>query len=175
MSFFCALSPQLKRELLLVTSPVRVFLHFVFSRCLKDAFPKRSLLCVDPALSMLCCQNSGENCSTRFRVGEASHLPPPTSSSCDPDVTLDCYYVLVCCWLKVLPPKEIKETEIEEYRSLKGERLGKKMCGCPHEKIEDAFVMQLWILTVFELCKFLKLNATIIYTVFSLLAWQINV
>ena len=74
--FIWALSWQLKREPLLVTSPVRNFFHFAFSRCLKDAFPKRSLLCVDPLLSMLCSQNLGENFSTRFKVGEASHLTP---------------------------------------------------------------------------------------------------
>ena len=38
------------------------------------------------------------------------------------------------------------------------------MCGCPQEKIKDVFGMQLSIVTVFELCKFLKLNPTIIYT-----------
>ena len=46
-------------------------------------------------------------------------------------------------------------------------RVGKKhIGGCPREKIEDVFVMRLWILTVFELWKYLKLNETIIYTVF---------
>ena len=38
------------------------------------------------------------------------------------------------------------------------------MCGCPQEKIKYVFVMQLWTVTVFELWKFLKLNAIIIYT-----------
>ena len=75
-NFFYTLSWQMKTELLLVTSPVINFLHFAFSRYLKDAFPKCSLLCVDPVLSMLCSQNSGENCSTRFWAGEASPTSP---------------------------------------------------------------------------------------------------
>ena len=45
------------------------------------------------------------------------------------------------------------------------------MCGCSQEKIKDVFVMQLWNVTVFELCKFLKLNATIIYTVLPSSNW----
>ena len=66
--------------------------------------------------------------------------PISPSSSCAPDVTLDFYYVLVCCSHKVLPPTEIKETEIEGYGSLKGEGLDvinvwmstrkKKRCFC---------------------------------------------
>ena len=40
------------------------------------------------------------------------------------------------------------------------------MCRCPQEKKQQMhFVMQLSIATVFELWKFLKLNAAIIYTV----------
>ena len=119
-NFTCTLSLQQKSELLLVTSPVRKFPHFVISTCLKDAFPKCFLLCVNPELSMFCSQNSGENCSIRFRAGEASQFSPLVAS-----LVLHFYHVLVCCSLKFLPPKEIKETEIEGYGSLKGERWGK--------------------------------------------------
>ena len=113
-NFTCALSLQQKSELLLVTSPVMKFLHFVIFRCLKDAFPKCSLLCVNPELLMFCSQNSGEICSIRFRAGEASQFPSLVVS-----LVLHFYHVLVCCSLKFLPPKEIKETEIEGYGSLK--------------------------------------------------------
>ena len=66
--------------------------------------------------------------------GQGRPPPPRPSYSCAPDVTLDFYYVLVCCSHKVLPPKEIKETEIEEYGSLKGEGLGKNKCVDVHKK-----------------------------------------
>ena len=75
---------------------------------------------------MFCSQNSGEDYSIRFA-----------------SLVLHFYHVLVCCSLKFLPPKEIKETEIEGYGSLKGERWGKKIDGCPQKTIEDIFVMQL--------------------------------
>ena len=60
--------------------------------------------------------------------GRLSTSPPPYSASCAPDITLDFYYVLVYCSHKVLPPKEIKETEIEGHGSLKREGLGKNKC-----------------------------------------------
>ena len=115
--------------ILLLTSPVTNFSHFAFSRCIKDAFPKRSLLCVDP---MLCSQNSRANCSTRFRAGEASHLAP--SSSCALDVTLDFIMSLLLLTQSPLSPKEIKETEIEGHGSLKREGLGKNKCVGVHKK-----------------------------------------
>ena len=99
---------------LVVTVPVRKFLHFVISRCLKDAFPKCSLLCVNPVLPMFCSQNSGENCSIRFKAGETSQSPPLVAP-----LVLHFYHILGWCSLKFLPPKEIKETEIEGYGSLK--------------------------------------------------------
>ena len=43
--------------------------------------------------------------------------------------------------------------------------MGKNKCVDNHKKKKDVFVMQLWIVTVLELRKFLKLNAKIIYTV----------
>ena len=88
-------------------------------------------MCVNPVLSMICGQNSGENCSTRFRAGEGTQLPPLVPL---PDVTLDFSYTLVCCSLKVLPPKEIKETEVEGYKSLKGEGWEKNEWVDVHKK-----------------------------------------
>ena len=65
---------------------------------------------------------------------------PTSSLSLASDITLDFYYVLACCLLKVLPhpTKEIKETESEGYESLKGEGW-EKMFECPQEKIKDGF------------------------------------
>ena len=133
-NFTCALSVQQKSELLLVTSPVRK-LHFVISRCLKNVFPKCFLLCVNPVLSVFCSQNSGENCSIRFRAEEASQFPPLVAP-----LLLHFYHVLVCCSLKFLPPKEIKESEIEGYGSLKGERWGKNKQVDVHKKKQKIFL-----------------------------------
>ena len=90
---------------------------------------------------------------------------PPTSASsrCAPDVTLDFYSVLVCCSHKVLPPKKIKEIEIEGYGSLKGEGWEKINVWMSTRKNKKCLCYA--TLSCDCLKKFLKLNATIIYTV----------
>ena len=82
---------------------------------------------------------------------------PPSPSSCALDVTLDFFMSwFFRCSLKVtLTPKEIKETEIWGCRSLKGKGWRNISVRISTRKIEDVFVMQLWIISLW-IVKILK-------------------